>query len=341
MKDAVKDIDYDSVVVIMATYNAKPYIVEQIDSILCQIGNSRLVIHDDGSTDGTDKILLEYSKADHRVEIIQSPPTGGAKENFCYLMGQVDCEYLFFADQDDIWQPNKFSVIMNEIRKSESQYGKDMPILVHTDAILIDGTGNLISDSMWKYQKMSKKWSQRLGLLMTQNIVTGCTMAINQSLMKLVATIPDGAEMHDSWIALVCCKYGKIISLEEPLTRYRQHSKNVVGTQKNSAYYYADRVQKMIKDYSLKGRAYNEDSRKRYIQAKEFCDVYSLNGDTKVSSFYMMSDMSYIPRIFTILKYGYFRSDVISNLSWILQPRILAAPFLFLINSKNAKHGRK
>lgn len=50
-----------SVAVLMSTYNGEKYLREQIDSILNQSEvDIQLVIRDDGSTDGTKKILKEY-----------------------------------------------------------------------------------------------------------------------------------------------------------------------------------------------------------------------------------------------------------------------------------------
>lgn len=54
--------------VLMSTYNGKDYLREQIDSILAQnckeqMGVSlKLFIRDDGSKDGTQKILDEYAE---------------------------------------------------------------------------------------------------------------------------------------------------------------------------------------------------------------------------------------------------------------------------------------
>ena len=53
----------EKVAVIMSTYNGERFIREQIDSILAQEGvEPLLVIRDDGSTDGTTRIIEEYSE---------------------------------------------------------------------------------------------------------------------------------------------------------------------------------------------------------------------------------------------------------------------------------------
>ena len=51
----------DKIAILMATYNGEKYIEEQLDSILKQSNqNWVLYIHDDGSSDQTPQIILEY-----------------------------------------------------------------------------------------------------------------------------------------------------------------------------------------------------------------------------------------------------------------------------------------
>ena len=69
--------------VLMSTYNGKDYLREQIDSILAQnckeqMGVSlKLFIRDDGSKDGTQKILDEYAeKYPDRISCIRERTSG-------------------------------------------------------------------------------------------------------------------------------------------------------------------------------------------------------------------------------------------------------------------------
>ena len=50
------------ITVLMATYQGEPYIRQQLDSILAQTVPVGLMISDDGSEDGTRKILEEYGR---------------------------------------------------------------------------------------------------------------------------------------------------------------------------------------------------------------------------------------------------------------------------------------
>ena len=65
-------------------------------------------IHDDGSEDGTKEIILKFCEQDPaRFRELRGPAQGGAKENFLWMMAQVDARIYMFADQDDVWLPEK------------------------------------------------------------------------------------------------------------------------------------------------------------------------------------------------------------------------------------------
>lgn len=64
----------------MATYNGQKFISEQIESILCQLGDDdELIISDDGSTDATPEIVRSYAAKDGRIKLIRGPRGGVVK----------------------------------------------------------------------------------------------------------------------------------------------------------------------------------------------------------------------------------------------------------------------
>ena len=92
----------------MATYNGRRYVAKQVESILNQTYQDfRLIISDDCSTDSTLKILEEYEAKDRRIEIFRQGQNLGVVANFEFLISKVRSEYFMFANQDDIWLPDK------------------------------------------------------------------------------------------------------------------------------------------------------------------------------------------------------------------------------------------
>lgn len=94
--------------VVMATFNGAEYLTEQLTSLQNQIMTPRrLIVSDDGSTDATPRILEEFAtRASFDVTIVDGPQQGYA-ENFWCAAKLADTKYLAWADQDDVWSPQK------------------------------------------------------------------------------------------------------------------------------------------------------------------------------------------------------------------------------------------
>lgn len=131
--------------ILMATYNGKKFLKEQIDSILNQTySNIRLVISDDCSKDGTTEILKEYEQKDKRVEVHYHEYNQGSTQNFEYLLRQVKNEIFMLSDQDDYWLPEK-------VEKSLETLNQQNADLVFGDLEIVDEKLNTIHPSFVLY----------------------------------------------------------------------------------------------------------------------------------------------------------------------------------------------
>ena len=221
----------DRIAILLATYNGEKYLKEQLDSIIKQSCNYwELFVHDDGSTDSTCVILQSYlERYPDRIHIIEGPATGSAKNNFFFLMNSVDAPYVMFSDQDDIWHPNKIEKTFAEMQSTEQELDSDVPILVFSELRVVDENLNTICPTLSEYQKLDCSRTS-LNKLLLQNVVTGCTVMINRSLLNFARTSDtDGIIMHDWWCALIASKFGVLSFFEEPLIDYRQHQGNSIG----------------------------------------------------------------------------------------------------------------
>ena len=93
---------------------------------------------------------------------------------------------------------------------------------------LTDGDLNITHQSFWNYQNFKVDISKKRHYISFGNIVTGCTMIINNA-AKQVAFPYDGVMLHDYWIALRVAKYGIIENIKEQTILYRQHGNNEAG----------------------------------------------------------------------------------------------------------------
>ena len=264
--------------VILCSRNGEKYLRAQIESILKQTEQSvRLLISDDVSSDRTQEIEREYAEQyPERVRVrFRTVPSGGAARHFFLALqyfaeetgdgslspsgqspsGQSPSgQYYMFADQDDIWHPDKVEKTLAAMREAEAAavsgeaeaaVSEDdekaensactVPLLVHCDMRVVDEEEQEIAPSYVKYQQMSPERC-RLNQLLVQNNVTGGAMMMNEALVRLILSrpLPRHAVMHDHWIALAAAAFGKVIFLDEALYDYRQHGNNVLGAAKGS-----------------------------------------------------------------------------------------------------------
>ena len=219
--------------ILMAAYNGAPYIGEQIDSILQQTDtNWHLTISDDGSTDGTDAIIDEYTRqySDSVQRVCSGQRFGGAKAHFFWMTQQCEAEYIAYCDDDDTWKADKLEKLRNAMQDTESRLGSNTPILVFSDQTVTDEKLSVIAPSLMRYQKQYFEHFDYRSILM-QNVVTGGAMMINRALAKLALECKDPSQviMHDWWMAAVAARFGEIVYIDEPLGAYRQHGSNSVG----------------------------------------------------------------------------------------------------------------
>ena len=226
----------DKIEVLMAVYNGSAYIREQIDSILNQTyENWHLTISDDGSTDGTDLIADEYAAKypEQITRVYSGVRFGNARDHFMWLSENCTSRYMLYSDQDDVFNPEKMSRLMDAMQNAERQWGRDLPILVFSDQTVVDEKLNVIEPSLMRCQKQAFD-SFDYHALLIQNVVTGGAMMVNRPLCSLAVQCRSRERiiMHDWWMAATAARFGKIIYLDEPLSLYRQHGGNSVGAKR-------------------------------------------------------------------------------------------------------------
>lgn len=230
MKGIVDD-GMKTIQILMSTYNGKKYLREQLDSILKQdceklgIAEGFLLVRDDGSTDGTQEILQEYEeKYPEKLHWLQGQNQGVIRSFFDLLQNaDKDMNYYAFSDQDDYWMSDKLS---SGIRRLEELSDKGAPNLYCCRPKLVDANLQELPEGV-KRPVMRPAFENAL----IENIVTGCTIVMNQALRNMVIMkLPEFTVMHDRWLYLVASCFGNVIYDETPHICYRQHGGNVVGT---------------------------------------------------------------------------------------------------------------
>ena len=95
---------------------------------------------------------------------------------------------------------------------------------------VMDGAGKTVARNINEVRP--QKFQSGTGLareLLFRNFVTGCTMLVDARTAKEAVPFCPGM-VHDQYLALLCADRGAILSLEQPLIRYRIHGENQTGT---------------------------------------------------------------------------------------------------------------
>ena len=112
-----------SVAIVLSTYNGIKYLEEQLDSIRRQtLKPDRVYISDDCSTDDTVKYIKDYicKNGLESWSLSVNETNRGWKANFHQLLKNASEDYIFLADQDDIWIEQKLAKMMAVMKENNS-----------------------------------------------------------------------------------------------------------------------------------------------------------------------------------------------------------------------------
>lgn len=202
--------------VALAAYKGERYIAEQLNSILCQLGeNDEIIVSDDFPAGKTREAVAGIH--DKRIRYIEGQGKGVVR-NFENALNACTGDVIFLSDQDDVWMPDKLQKVLAEIRN-----GAD---LVLHDAAVTDGSLNITDPSFFAVHGSNASFAKNL----IRNSFVGCCMAFTRKVMADSLPFPNELPMHDWWIALAAMKKGyKTVLIPESLIKWRRHGENVTG----------------------------------------------------------------------------------------------------------------
>lgn len=217
--------------ILMTSFNGEKFIGQQIESICKQsFKNWRLLIRDDGSKDGTISIIRSYIAEDSRIKLIENNTAQhGAYLNFWTLIKYARSlpayDYYFFADQDDIWLPDKLEKMTAAIDDK-----RDIPVLAYADMEVIDGENKSVYKSLNEIVGLSEKGSY--SEFFVHGYVSGCAAVINRKLFENVPVCPLDRKSinimsHDNYFTKFAIVTGEVVWLAFTVIQYRRHGENV------------------------------------------------------------------------------------------------------------------
>lgn len=240
--------------ILMSAYNGSQYIKTQMDSIAAQefhghpalpcvsqhgshfvqkqgcpqdTAHIALLVRDDGSTDGTPKILESYCSRFPWISYYKGANIG-VQRSFLDLIHRADphADYYAFADQDDEWLPQKLEHAVQCLQGMALP--PETPQLYCSAKQIVDQNLDPLPAAIGQQVRRTS-----FGNALVQNICTGCTAVFNKALFSMIKRHPirnpQDMVMHDWWLYLAASCFGHVFYDQNTYIRYRQHGANAFG----------------------------------------------------------------------------------------------------------------
>lgn len=269
--------------VALATYNGEKYIKEQLESIIDQtVMVDEIVISDDGSKDNTIPIIRSIQSENPAIHfvLLTDNTKHGAMGNFEHSLVNCTGNYIFLADQDDVWHANKAEEVIKIFLENP-----DADLVCH-DAELIDKNGDKIPGEFNRringktlnidlkdYKRLAREVFLEKSVSWT--LTNGMVMCVTKRLIDQAIPFPDTKFFHDAWLAFLALKNNTCYYLNEVLTMYRLHGDNTGG---NNAYTgtVIDKCKKIVTHYK-QVRNSSVQTREMYYLSVAMRDVLDPN----------------------------------------------------------------
>lgn len=260
-------MEHPLISIILCTYNGAEYLEEQIQSILNQTyTNIEVIISDDASTDDTCSIIRKYS-SNAKFIINLNQANVGLNKNIESAAALSNGHFICFSDQDDIWLPEKIEHLYNAIDKYS---------LIYSDSILIDAKGKYLNKNLSDFRKLQDVFDSKG--FSVDNAVSGHSMMATKETLKWAFPIPEG-HFYDWWIAIQASNLNGIKYLDEKLTLYRQHTKNITPSyikKTNGSRTFNKRYDQFTKELEGLGLLKNNKLEKQKLFYTQFYNLHLL-----------------------------------------------------------------
>jgi rhamnosyltransferase len=214
------------VAVLLATFNGKKYLKSQLDSILKQKGvDVHLYVSDDGSKDGSAKVIQSYCNQFSNISFINKQRIGGAAKNFYYLISHINpnnFDYIALSDQDDVWAEFRLSYAIDQLNTHTAD-------AISSDVIAMDDHGKFI-------KVIKKSYPQKKFDYFFETPGPGCSFVMSAGFVNyLKSKLDSNAALDDfpyhDWLIYALGRSAKFKWYidDAPNLFYRQHQNNFIG----------------------------------------------------------------------------------------------------------------
>lgn len=214
------------VAILLPTYNGQKYILPFLNSLYKQTYRPiRIIVSDDASTDRTVDIIKRWAQAhksdDFALELIKNNKNVGLAQNIRRMSQLVQEEYVFLADQDDIWHKEKV--------RCQVDFLQEHPDVIECicDRSIIDQNNKLLCKSENRYRHLTRRKMKFEQVICQPSVYAANGIALRNHNLSEILDIPEGIVEQDTYITTMASTYGAIDFINKPLVYYRIHSNNL------------------------------------------------------------------------------------------------------------------
>ena len=202
--------------VIMPVYNGERYIREAVESVLHQtFSDWELIIVNDSSTDGTEKILESFS--DPRIKVLKNNRNLGSvgSRNKAFLVARG--EFIAILDADDIAMPARFEEQVKFLR-------------FHPDVGLVASLVKIIGEDGVQIGRVMKDITppEKAPMkILFHNFLAFSSVMMRKDAMPEIPFDENAVPVEDVALYLKILPHSKFATLPKVLTSYRSHDKGI------------------------------------------------------------------------------------------------------------------
>jgi len=258
---------------LICCHNGASFIEDQVESVIQQDSKIDYYhVFDFSSSDGTPEIIISlferYGLENFKFYRYRDAP--GASRSFFRAFSELskvveDEDCIFFADQDDVWLPGKIRAMQDIF---ERKISKNRNLAIFHGVKVVDSDLGIIKENFYTGNPYSIPRDLSIDRLLLCNPVIGHTLLVSGAALKMVSQEMNhaGYIMHDWALMLWLRRFGEVdFYLETPLSLYRQHANNILGTtKKRSLKESLCRANDLARAIVLQTAEFSYDLRKKY-----------------------------------------------------------------------------
>jgi glycosyltransferase involved in cell wall biosynthesis len=204
------------------SYNYGQFVEEAIDSVLAQdYPNERveILVVDDGSTDDTAERLKKYGT---RIKYLQKA-NGGQASAFNFGFERAKGEIIAFLDADDYWLPEKLSRVADAFDEYPAAG------LVYHRRIEVNAvTGK---SAAGEFAKSSGYLPDSLKSMLDYRVAPTSALSFSRKALAQMLPMPEWIRLQaDAYMALLAVFVAPVAAVDDVLSVYRLHGKNLYAT---------------------------------------------------------------------------------------------------------------